>query len=268
MRESQEYLENNPIDQKVAESFNRTDQQRAKELEAIKASVSQTNLPKAPVGELQKIMDRVEEELDAKPSHHKKNNVRKMVKMLAAAAVLGAMVIGGSMWVGAKRYYTYVSREREDLDNVVVFNNSEDNLIVDGKDEEKSAYEKIEEELKIKALELSYLPEGMIFSKCEIWKRAGLIEFVSETDKLVLYQGINDKPTSIGYVSDMRKSGTVYNEFLNQDISIYQKTLEDGEIEISVRIIIGNQYCLLYGIIDEDLFKNIVCGIKLYEGKS
>lgn len=102
-RESQEYLENNPIDQKVAESFNRTDQQRAKELEAIKASISQANLPKAPVGELQKIMDRVEEELDAKPSHHKKNNVRKMVKMLAAAAVLGAMVIGGSMWVGAKR---------------------------------------------------------------------------------------------------------------------------------------------------------------------
>ncbi len=127
-RESQEYLENNPIDQKVAESFNRTDQQRAKELEAIKASISQANLPKAPVGELQKIMDRVEEELDAKPSHHKKNNVRKMVKMLAAAAVLGAMVIGGSMWVGAKRYYVNDSRERVDLDNVVVFNNSENNL--------------------------------------------------------------------------------------------------------------------------------------------
>lgn len=117
-RESQEYLENNPIDQKAAESFNRTDQQRAKELDAIKASISTANLPKAPDGELQKIMDRVEEELNAKPSQHKKNNVRKMVKMLAAAAVLGAMVIGGSMWVGAKRYYTYDSQERTDLNNV------------------------------------------------------------------------------------------------------------------------------------------------------
>ena len=148
-RESQEYLENNPIDQKAAESFNRTDQQRAKELDAIKASVSTANLPKAPDGELQKIMDRVEEELNAKPSQHKKNNVRKMVKMLAAAAVLGAMVIGGSMWVGAKRYYTYDSQERNDLNNVIAFDNSPDNLIIYGKDEEQKAYEQIKKELNI-----------------------------------------------------------------------------------------------------------------------
>lgn len=263
-RESQEYLENNPIDQKVAESFNRTDQQRAKELEAIKASISQANLPKAPVGELQKIMDRVEEELDAKPSHHKKNNVRKMVKMLAAAAVLGAMVIGGSMWVGAKRYYVNDSRERVDLDNVVVFNNSENNLIIDSKDEEKKAHEQIQEELKTKILELSYLPEGMIFSRYEIWKRKSMMEFIVNDHKLFFYQGVNDRPSSLSYVSDMRELEKVYNEYLDQEISIYQRQLDKGEIEISVRLVSGNQYALLYGIIDEEVFKQIVYGIKLY----
>ncbi len=264
-RESQEYLENNPIDQKVAESFNRTDQQRAKELDAIKASISQANLPKAPVGELQKIMDRVEEELDAKPSHHKKNNVRKMVKMLAAAAVLGAMVIGGSMWVGAKRYYTYDSREREDLDNVVVFNNSGDNLVIDSKIEEKMAYEQIEKELDIEALELSYLPDEIMFSEYEIRNRKGLIKFGEESDILYFYQGISNKPSSLGYVSDMNVFQKVYNQYLDLEISIYQQNLSDGRKEYGMIINENNAYYILEGVIEEEEFIKIVCGIKFFE---
>ena len=263
-RESQEYLENNPIDQKVAESFNRTDQQRAKELEAIKASISQANLPKAPVGELQKIMDRVEEELDAKPSHHKKNNVRKMVKMLAAAAVLGAMVIGGSMWVGAKRYYTYDSQKRNDANNVIAFDNSTDNLIVDNKAEEKKAYEQIERELNIKVLELSYMPDKIVFSEYEIRNRKGLIKFSAGSDKLFFYQGINDKPSSLGFVSDMKELQKVYNQYLETEISIYQQDLADGEKEYSMIISENNTYYVLEGIIEEEEFIKIVCGIKIF----
>ena len=264
-RESQEYLENNPIEQKLAESLNRTDQKRAKELEAIKASISQANLPKAPVGELQKIMDRVEEELDAKPSHHKKNNVRKMVKMLAAAAVLGAMVIGGSMWVGAKRSYTYEMREEVNLDNVVVFDNNEGNLVIDSKTEERMAYEQIEKELGIEALELSYLPKEMTFYKFTLLKRKGMMEFTAGQDKLFFYQGLNDRPSSLSYVSDMKEFEKVYNEYLEEEITLYQKILEDGNIEISSWAINGNQYFFLHGIINEELFKQIVGGIKPYE---
>ncbi len=264
-RESQEYLENNPIDQKAAESFNRTDQQRAKELDAIKASVSTANLPKAPDGELQKIMDRVEEELNAKPSQHKKNNVRKMVKMLAAAAVLGAMVIGGSMWVGAKRYYTYDSQKRNDVNNVIAFDNSPDNLIIDNKTEVKKAYEQIEEELNIKALELSYLPDNTIFFKYEIWKRKGLIRFGVGTDKLFFYQGINDKPSSLGYVSDMEEFQKVYNQYLDMEIPIYQQNLADGRREYSMIINDDNAYYILEGVIEEEEFVKIVYGIKDFD---
>lgn len=264
-KESQRYLENDPVDQKLAKLYNRTDQQRAEELDAAKASVSKDDLPNPPEGELQEIMDRIEKEYYADPSQHKRTNVRKMVKMLAAAAVLGTMVIGGSMWVGAKRYYTYDSREREDLDNVVVFNNSEDNLIIDTKEEERKAYERIQEELKIKTLELSYLPEGMIFSKYEIWKRKSMMEFIADGHKLFFYQGVNDKPSSLSYVSDMRELEKVYNKYLEQEFSIYQRTLDKGEIEISVRFVSGNQYVLLYGIIDREIFKQIVCGIRPYE---
>ncbi len=264
-RESQEYLENNPIDQKVAESFNRTDQQRAKELDAIKASVSTANLPKAPDGELQKIMDRVEEELNAKPSQHKKNNVRKMVKMLAAAAVLGAMVIGGSMWVGAKRYYTYDSQERNDLNNVIAFDNSPDNLIIYGKDEEQKAYEQIKKELNIKVLELSYLPDKILFSEYEVRGRKGLIKFSAGTDKLYFYQGINDKPSSLSFVSDMEELEKVYNQYLDMEIMVYQQELSDGNKEYGMIINENNAYYFLEGIIEEEEFIKIVCGIKLFE---
>ena len=188
-----------------------------------------------------------------------------MVKMLAAAAVLGAMVIGGSMWVGAKRYYTYEMREEVNLDNVVVFDNNEGNLVIDSKTEERMAYEQIEKELGIEALELSYLPKEMTFYKFTLLKRKGMMEFTAGQDKLFFYQGLNDRPSSLSYVSDMKEFEKVYNEYLEEEITLYQKILEDGNIEISSWAINGNQYFFLHGIINEELFKQIVGGIKPYE---
>lgn len=264
-KESQRYLENDPVDQKLAKLYNRTDQQRAEELDAAKASVSKDDLPNPPEGELQEIMDRIEKEYYADPSQHKRTNVRKMVKMLAAAAVLGTMVIGGSMWVGAKRYYTYDSQGRNDRENVIAFDNSPDNLVMNGKDEERKAYEEIEKELNIKVLELSYLPDKIIFSENEIKRRKGLIKFVAESDKLYFYQGVNDKPSSLGFVSDMKESRKVYNQYLNLEIPIYQQDLADGRKEYSMIIKDDNAYYILEGVIEEDEFVKIVCGIKFFE---
>lgn len=264
-KESQRYLENDPVDQKLAKLYNRTDQQRAEELDAAKASVSKDDLPNPPEGELQEIMDRIEKEYYADPSQHKRTNVRKMVKMLAAAAVLGTMVIGGSMWVGAKRYYTYDSREREDLDNVVVFNNSGDNLVINSKIEEKMAYEQIEEELNIRALELSYLPDEITFSEYEIWKRKALISFDVGDGELFFYQGINEKPSSLGYVSDMKLFQKIYNQYLNMEIPIYQQNLTDGRKEYSMVIDEDNTFYILEGIVEEKEFIKIVYGIKFFE---
>lgn len=264
-KESQRYLENDPVDQKLAKLYNRTDQQRAEELDAAKASVSKDDLPNPPEGELQEIMDRIEKEYYADPSQHKRTNVRKMVKMLAAAAVLGTMVIGGSMWVGAKRYYTYESQERNDVYNVMAFDNSPDNLVMNGKDEERKAYEEIGKELNIKVLELSYLPDKIIFSEYEIRSRKGLIKFRNELDTLFFYQGISDKPSSLGYISDMEEAGKVYNQYLDMEISIYRQKLDDGREEYSMIINGDNTYYILEGIIEEGEFTKIVSGIKPFE---
>lgn len=77
-------------------------------------------------------------------------------------------------------------------------------------------------------------------------------------------QGINDKPSSLSYTSDLNEYQEVYNSFLDEKISIYQKELENGSIELSARIIHGNQYHFLEGIVDIQEFEQIVRGIKPY----
>lgn len=262
-RKSQEYLEDNFIDQTAAKACGFDDDQLAEELDAALAAGDP--LPKAPGGELEKIMGMLEGEKLKSPSHHKPKHIRRMVKTLVAAAVLGAMVIGGSMWVGAKRYYTYDSRERADLSNVVVLNNSEDNLVKDGSIEVKEAYEQIQHALNIKTLELSYLPDRLIFSEYEIRNRKGLIKFRAGDEKLFFYQGISDRPSSLGFVSDMKELQKIYNEYLDMEIAIYEQDMADGEKEYSMIIDEGNTYYILEGIMEEEEFIKIVGGIKFFD---
>lgn len=260
-RKSQKQLEDNFIDQKLAEAFGYQDEQLAEELDAVAAEAGD-DLPRAPGGELRKIMDRLEREESARTSGRKAVRMRKMVKVLAAAAVLGTMVIGGSMWVGAKKYYTYDSRERSDLENVVVFNSNESNLIDEGESKEKESYKKIAEELNIDVLELSYLPEGFTFLDSTVWKSKALMKYASKNSMLLFFQGWSDKSSSTSYVSDMIEFQKIYNQYLDMEILIYQQELEDGKKEYSALIVKDNAYYILEGKIEESEFIKIVSGIR------
>ena len=259
-RKSQKQLEDNFIDQKLAEAFGYQDEQLAEELDAVAAEAGD-DLPRAPGGELRKIMDRLERE-SARTSGRKAVRVRKMVKVLAAAAVLGTMVIGGSMWVGAKKYYTYDSRERSDLENVVVFNSNESNLIDESESKEKESYRKIAEELNIDVLELSYLPEGFTFLDSTVWKSKALMKYSDGESRLFFFQGCNDKSSSASYVSDMTELKSIYNKYLDVEVAIYQQELENGETEYSTWVTQNNAYYILHGDIAGDDFIQIVQGLR------
>ncbi len=260
-RKSQKQLEDNFIDQKLAEAFGYQDEQLAEELDAVAAEAGD-DLPRAPGGELRKIMDRLEREESARTSGRKAVRVRKMVKVLAAAAVLGTMVIGGSMWVGAKKYYTYEMREDKELDNVVVFDNNENNLINESESKEKESYRKIAEELNIDVLELSYLPEGFTFLDLTLWKSKALMKYSDGESRLFFFQGCNDKSSSASYVSDMTELKSIYNKYLDVEVVIYQQELENGETEYSTWVTQNNAYYILHGDIAEDDFIQIVQGLR------
>ena len=251
---NQMQADDNFIDQKIAEAFGYGDQQLAEELDrAVAAAKEQPST--APEGELQRIINR----LDRKSAAKRRKS--RMKKMLIAAAVLGVMMVGGSSWVGAKRYYKYETRENTVIDSEVIFNSSTDNLIDNS--EAVSAYEEIAKELKIEVLQLSYLPDGMIFRSLTKARKRYVIEYGDGTGKLFFDQGLNDKPSSLSYVSDIKKSHKVYNSYLGQDLIVYQYELEDGGTQFSVRIKKDKQYYFLEGIDVKDIDK-IVQGIKPY----
>ncbi len=254
---NQMQADDNFIDQKIAEAFGYGDQQLAEELDRAVAAAKEQP-PTAPEGELQRIINRLDRKSAAK---RRKSRMKKMVKMLIAAAVLGVMMVGGSSWVGAKRYYTYDLRDKENLEDVIVFNNNESNLIDDSGAER--AYKQIADRLNIEVLQLSYLPEGMIFNSLTETKTRCMLAFENDTGKLFFDQGLNDKPSSLSYVSEEGKSHKVYNYYLDQNLIVYQYELEDGGTQFSVRIKRDKQYYFLEGI-DVKEFDKIVQGIKPY----
>lgn len=259
-------IDDNFIEQKIAEAFGCTDVQLAEELDwfAEEARKSDNKALEAPQGEFERIWDRVERESSS--HQYKGGRVRRLVKVIAIAAALGAMVLGGGMWVGAKRHYVYEAQERGNLDNVIVFNDSSDDLITNAFLEEKKAYEQIKDELDIEVLELSYLPEDIRFNTMILERNKGKMIFLDSTNTpLYFYQGTNNKPGSLSYASDMKKYDTVYNIFLDEEVVIYEDKLENGKEELSIRIIREHQYYILQGSIDSDEFVRIVEGIKIYK---
>lgn len=254
-------LEDNFIEQSLPEAFGYGEEQLAQEMERMQEE-AEDDSSRPPAGELQKIMDR----LDEKPAvGHKVIRMRKLVKVLVAAAVLGAMVIGGGMWVGAKRYYVQDVRDRADIENIAVFNNG-DNVKSDFSVEE--AYGEIEEKLGIEVLELSYLPENMLFREMTVTSKKSVIEFSDGNNDLFFIQGLNNKPASLSYVSDAKEYQKIYNSFLDEMVLIYCEELENGEKEFGIRVINGNSYYVLYGVIDVEEFNKIVSNIRIYKNEN
>lgn len=258
-------LDDNFIEQKIADAFGYTDEKLAAELDKFMeeaAGERGQRPPEAPEEEFRKILDIVEREKDSQ----KKNGlrVRRLVKVMAAVAVLGSMVLGGGMWVGARKTRVYEERGHSVLENVVIFNNNWDNQIISEDLDVEKAYAQIEKELDMQVMELSYLPAEMSFYQLVIQDGKSVMSFFYEDDALLFYQGLNDNTSSLSYVSDMEEFEKVYNPFLEKEICIYKRNLEDGDTEFSIRVVEDRNYYILEGIIDKTEFENIVYGIKLY----
>lgn len=252
-------LDRNFIDEKLAEAFGYGDEQLEGELDrALEAAKEDRH--RAPEGELQRIMDRLNYDSEGVPKR-KVVRIRKLVKCLVAAAVLGAMVIGGGMWVGAKRYYVQETQQRS---NIMVINNEPNNINLDKLFDKNKIYTEIEDKLGIEVMELSYLSDDLLICSLTVTENRSVIEFSNGEKNLFFIQGSNDKPSSLSYGSDAQKCQTVYNPFFKQTFPVYEELLENGEMEFGVRIVQDETYYILYGVIDLEEFEQIVYGIRPY----
>ncbi len=252
------WQDDNFIIHKMEEAFGYSDEQLAEELDRAAELAAQHPDPylKPPEGEFQKIMERVEKE---KKAERKVLRLKKIVRPLLVAALLGGVILGSGIGVNGLEGVEYKVRERKDGD--FVFSNVE-SIDIDNKVEQ--AYEEIERELGIVALELFYMPSDMIFEYSVLGEDRVVLEFLCGKNYFHFYQVRWNLESSINYKSDRKSYKSVYNRYLDSNISIYKNELEGEKPEFGAQYVNGDAVYYLYGIMDEDEFIKIVKYLKYY----
>lgn len=240
------------ITQKLEEAFGYSDEQLLEEFERAAAQAAEHPDPRLtpPEGEFQKIMARVEED---KKAEKKVLRLKKVMRPLLVAAVLGTVVLGTGIGVSGKREFEYWVRERDEAE--IVFNNAE------GVSEDKkieAAYDEIKEKMGIRVAEFLYLPKGTVFNTLSLGKDRARVELTYDNHYIHYCLILKGAESSEGYSSDREIYKEIYNRYLDNNISIYKNELTSGEVEFGAQWMDGNAHYVIEGIIDETEFTKIL----------
>ena len=262
-------------DQKIREclqqAYGYSDEQLLKKMEEAEKSLEDTDFPGAEERIFQKLMERkaAEEEKEeragkpaqlpepapsgasvsggAAPKRFRKRKLAISAVLAAAFAVLlGITAIGGR---------SYFFRARRDELNAVIINNNQNKKDISQLEE---AYQLIETELGIPALQLDYMPSNLNF-RSVIWKEtSATIQFYYDDCIIILYEGEKADNMSVGIESDRNQRKTVYNKWLDQEVAYLGNELEDGRIEYETLLTIDENIYYFSGIMPEEEFVKII----------
>lgn len=183
---------------------------------------------------------------------------KKVLLLAAAVAVLGlgmTMVTQGNRWYELRQYPLQAER------NVLANHNSV--AKVDKGGDLNGAYTQIENALGIAVLVLGDIPFEMKFQKLILDKDYAILKFDLNGKAVYFKQRkVSDKnEVSEIMVSDREVYMSVHNKWLNQEISIEMNVLKDGLIEYSAGLNENDAFYYLSGIMDEEIFINLVKNI-------
>lgn len=132
-------------------------------------------------------------------------------------------------------------------------------------DELEKVYTEIAKKTKIQAIRFAYIPKKMRYIKTDIKSTRVVMYFEYDKYKVKIVQQLRDTGNTTNIVSDRKRALKVYNDFLNEDISIEQAKIDSGEMEYSSRIIKDDTYYQISGIMPQKEFKKIVENMYLEE---
>lgn len=169
-----------------------------------------------------------------------------MVALVAAfVGMLGAKAVGGNS-------YFFSSREK---DMGIVMNNGRNHRDIGDLNE---AYEIASQKLNIKILRLGYIPKHMKFIEMDINENKAVFVFRYEKVKVHVFQIQRLKETSFDFNSDCEREGiNVYNKWLDQNVSIWEETI-DSQKGYSAVLTIDDGVYYITGAIPEAEMKQIV----------
>lgn len=183
---------------------------------------------------------------------------KKVLLLAAAVAVLGlgmTMVTQGNRWYELRQYPLQAER------NVLANHNSV--AKVDKGGDLKQAYKEMKQLLDITIYELGDLPEGMIFEKLILDESYAAIKLKANGKAIYFEQRKvpNIKEISDVVVSDRVECVKTYNEWMDREIVIEKNVLDNGLEEYSAGFIENDVLYYLSGIMNEDVFIDLVKGI-------
>lgn len=279
--------QNKWIDDAVKAAFGVSEEQLEAEYDKAAALQTPDTARPEPEGEFERILARAEAQNAAKtadragtaaagedPSartEQEKGEMRGSAKpflrrwrvagALASLAVISAVALWPGVKAVADRLYEYGAQNISDqevvLDNVE--NKSRNAVLI-------TAYRRIRDELGIRALELGYIPEGMVCENCEIYENGfARIKFFYNEGFAYFGQFTKGTANSTSYFSDMEQYKQVYNPFFEKEIWIYRNSLEDGRYEFGTRLLEDQFVYYLSVQIEEDEFVKMVENLKYWE---
>ncbi|MCI7263511.1 MAG: DUF4367 domain-containing protein [Clostridiaceae bacterium] len=192
--------------------------------------------------------------------NHKPRRLKTIIKVALIAAVLMAMVLGMGMTARARKRYTYNVTERELSGVDIIYNKGN---ITTQEDILSDAYRKIQEELGIDVLKLSYIPKDMFLEKVSINNTRAKMVFEYKGNYFYVIQQIRLNGSSFNKLSDRKTYKKIYNDWLKKDLMIEKNETETGENEFQIQIIEKDAYYSVEGIIEDMEFQEIAKNICL-----
>lgn len=183
---------------------------------------------------------------------------KKVFLLAAAVAVLG---LGMTMMVQGNRQYELKQYPMNAQRNVIANHNSA--LRMDQSGNLPEAYKQIEEKLDIAVFELGDIPFEMRFQNLIVGEDYAALRF-DLNGKVIYFEQrkvSNMNEMSDVIVSDRKECEKVYNRWLNREIIIEKNVLTDGMTEFSAGFTEHDVWYYLSGIMDEDVFINLVKSI-------
>jgi len=249
------------MDQLIKEAFEVTDDQLAEVMDRAKEEAEQQGelLAAPPKGGFEDVMRRVAESEKEETPKQKVFRVKKVIRPLLVAAVLGTIVLGTGIGASGQREFEFVKWIKGEYsrgyDNVDSMNISGDTEI---------AYRRIRDEIGIRPIMLEYIPAEMVFEELIIEDGRATMMFSYKGNRIYFQQTLKSFDISINTISDK----TIYKEIEHyrfDTIFVYQNKLVGENPEYGAQFTLDNAYYHIEGIIEEDEFIKIVERLAYYE---
>lgn len=181
---------------------------------------------------------------------------------IIAAALLALLLGVGVVTVGSREYRPEI-REYESGDGSTTRIENSDSVFSEYDEEE--VCREIEEKLGVIAPRLIYRPEGMVLTEYEIYETGdlGVIVYEYKGNELQIYISKDFREASINFEIDGVKEDFILVGAIGQEIPVYEYSDSENNKYYECNFEFLNTYYSITGMLDKDMFVNILENITL-----